>query len=576
MPLYIIKRAIFFLTSLLTVLQVSVYGQSVYAPLDDDYYDLIDRYYIQHQKESPLIFTSVKPYERAEIAAVIDTLSKKTSLAGRDLFNIKYLKDDNWEFLPSDKEIGNSSKPLLKHLYKKKSDLYHKRTKDFDLHLSPIFHFSTGNESNPAGDRLFNNTRGIKLRGSLDRKIYFFSSFTENQVVLPSHGYQYNLDRIAVPGFGFWKRYNSTGVDYIDARGHIGFNATKHVSFQFGQDKNFIGNGIRSFVLSDFTSSYPFFRIKTKIWKIQYTNLFSQLISRAPGDTQGSFGTGRYPKKFLALHHLSINVSKRLNIGLFESIVTRETSDTTTARVFELSYLNPLIFYRSVEQQSGSPDNNLIGIDFRWSATNSLMIYGQLVLDELVVSKLFGGEGAWENKFATQIGVTYFNSFGIQNLDIKAELNLARPYLYSHNTTANYSHFNQPLAHPFGANFREIIGGISYQIIPRLSSKIKLLYVEQGLDPETTSGFSNFGSDIFTTNENIATERPFGNEIGQGQETKTAMVHCRFSYMIKHNLFFDLEGVYRDVSSNINSISGSNQWVSIGLRLNSSVNRYDY
>ena len=71
-----------------------------------------------------------------------------------------------------------------------------------------------------------------------------------------------------MPGVGFYKTFKQNGVDYFDARGYITFNAAKYIDFQFGYDKNFIGNGYRSMFLSDWGNSYLFLKINTRIWKL--------------------------------------------------------------------------------------------------------------------------------------------------------------------------------------------------------------------------------------------------------------------------------------------------------------------
>jgi hypothetical protein len=64
-----------------------------------------------------------------------------------------------------------------------------------------------------------------------------------------------------------------------------------------------------------------------------------------------------------------------------------------------------------------------------------------------------------------QLGAKYINALGIKNLDLQLEYNRVRPFTYSHrDSVANYTHYNQPMAHPLGANFSETIG---YCIINR-------------------------------------------------------------------------------------------------------------
>ena len=68
-------------------------------------------------------------------------------------------------------------------------------------------------------------------------------------------------------------------------------------------------------------------------------------------------------------------------------------------------------------------------------------------------------DGWWANKFGIQLGAKYFNAFDVENLYLQAEYNAIRPYTYSHKElNYNLGHNNQPLAHLWGANFREFVG----------------------------------------------------------------------------------------------------------------------
>ncbi len=128
--------------------------------------------------------------------------------------------------------------------------------------------------------------------------------------------------------------------------GQSTFTAAKYLDFQFGYDKNFIGNGYRSLFLSDFGNSYLFLKINTRIWKFNYMNLFTELV---PQTVNISAGNKLLDKKYAAMHHLSMDVTKWLNIGIFESVVFGRRNH------FEFSYLNPVIFLRLAEQQMEVP-----------------------------------------------------------------------------------------------------------------------------------------------------------------------------------------------------------------------------
>src|SRR5690606_3760723 len=104
-------------------------------------------------------------------------------------------------------------------------------------------------------------------------------------------------------------------------------------------------------------------------------------------------------------------------------------------------------------------------------------------LDEFRLKELRNTPTSWVNKFGIQAGVKYVDAFGVKNLDVQLEANRVRPFTYSHyDTIANYTHYNQPLAHPLGANFQEYIGILHYQPAPRWILQAKAIYYYKGLD----------------------------------------------------------------------------------------------
>ena len=61
------------------------------------------------------------------------------------------------------------------------------------------------------------------------------------------------------------------------------------------------------------------------------------------------------------------------------------------------------------------------------------------------------------------------DAFGIDHLDLQAEMNIIRPFTYTHrDSVRSYAHANQPLAHPLGANLREVVLKLRYQPIHKL------------------------------------------------------------------------------------------------------------
>lgn len=292
----------------------------------------------------------------------------------------------------------------------------------------------------------------------------------------------------AVPGAGRYKIFKGTGYDYFDARGTVFFNAAKFINVQFGFDKMFLGNGYRSLFISDHSNSHLFLNMNLRVWKLNYMSRIMELTPQYTRDGLG--GDSLYPKKYASIHHISFNAPKWLTLGLFEGVVFGRKDH------FEFSYLNPVMFIRGAELNIGSPDNSFIGVDAKANIAKHVQLYGQVMLDEFYTKYIRERKGWWGNKWAFQAGMKYIDFLGIKNLDLQLETNWIRPFTYSHfDTVANYTHYNQALAHPLMSNIKEYIGILKFQPAPKWYMQAKAIYWQSGVD----TARKNFGNNIFWT-----------------------------------------------------------------------------
>src|SRR5207253_482317 len=87
-----------------------------------------------------------------------------------------------------------------------------------------------------------------------------------------------------------------------------------------------------------------------------------------------------------------------------------------------------------------------------------------------------------------------------------------RPYAYATaDPQQNYTHYNQCLAHPLGANFNEAVGFINYRL-KDFFIEIKMNYAVKGAD---SSSF-NYGGNIFRS-DNVF---PLKQDLGTIQTTQ--------------------------------------------------------
>lgn len=554
---------------------ISGFSQSTNVPLNEDYYHRIDRYETKAGKIVNELFTAIKPYKRSAVVAMMDTLEKNETVfqSASDKFNLEYLRNDNWEW--SKASTSNSAKSFL-GMYKKKSDLAYVDVPDFDLHVNPVLYLGTGKDSRQS-DPVYINTRGVEIRGMVDRKIGFYTYLADNQARLPLYAtdYSYNYGYYTVPHVGFWKNFKNGGVDYFEARAYIDFNLSKSIYFQFGYDRTNIGNGFRSLILSDFAPPSQFIRTNVKVWKLNYFFQLNRMTANVPSSPGGTSASKRYPDKFVAFHHLSVNLGKKFNLGLFESVVF-SPQDSINGGVFELNYLNPVIFYRAIEQQNGSADNVILGLDWKWLVAKRLSVYGQFVLDEFVLNNITSGNGWWGNKFSLQVGMKYIDVAGISNLDLQLEGNVVRPYTYSHaNQFTSYTHFMQPIAHPLGSNFYEMAAVVRYQPIPKLNMTLKALYIQTGRDNGVNDlTFVNWGSD--PNKSYNSRQQDYNNKIAQGTDNTIVSADLLASYMLRHNFFIDFKQTLRNSKSTDPIFNNNTSLTSVALRWNIAARNYDF
>jgi hypothetical protein len=317
---------------------------------------------------------------------------------------------------------------------------------------------------------------------------------------------------------------------YTDIRGRLSYSPNEIFNLQAGLDKNFIGEGNRSLFLSDYGKAYPFGMARTKFWRVEYSLMY-QFYKEDIGN--------RKVNKYGATHYLSLNATKWLNFGLFETVVFMPR-DTMLVRGFDAEYLNPIVFFRPQEYSMGSSDNVLLGASFS-ARIKENTIYGQFILDDFSIAELKAKTKWWANKYGIQLGVKGRATKEGVPVFYRIEYNALRPYTFAHlNSWQIYGNMGHTLTHPLGGNFMEILGELKAQKA-KWNAKLCVSYVLQGLDKD---GFS-YGSNMYRP----YTERPYdyGHFIGQGKGNNTLLALLQIGYCLEKrtNLHVFLENRLR-------------------------------
>lgn len=516
------------------------YSSQLNIPFTHQYYSRFDD---QMNALGTNSHTAAKPFVYAEVAPYYDFKAEQEALVKGP---------DGWW----------SRKLWNEHLVQVQGEEYW-------FTMDPVLDLQVGKDTDADFSTTFNNTRGIYIQGGLGKKFNFSASVYESQGRFAHYYNQYaeslkafGPDPAIVPGRGIGKRFKDDAYDYPVAEAYLSYAPAKFINVQFGHGKNFIGDGYRSLLQSDVANPQTFLKLNTNFWKIKYTNTWMWLRDVRDAVVEDK----AFLTKYMANHYLSWNVSKRLNIGLFESVMWTDTN----GRGFDINYLNPIIFFRAVEFEAGQGSGNaIVGASAKYKWNNKVNVYGQFILDEFSLSDVKAQNKSWKNKFGYQLGVKYYDAFKVDNLMLQLEYNQVRPYTYSHNTIVNnYAHSNQPMAHLWGANFREFIA-IGHYNYRRWFADAKFIFGTRGFDFNDATDAFSYGGDVYR-NYN---ERPFdsGVKIGQGNTTKTFNAELQAGYVVNPashlKIFTNIS--YRNFSpeaTTATTFKTSTVWFNLGLK----------
>ena len=413
----------------------------------------------------------------------------------------------------------------------------------------------------------YNNSRVLQLNGGLGSQFSFSATIFESQarfagyinefIENPSLLVRPAFSEGLVPGRGKAKRFKDDAFDYPVAEGYLSYTPSKFMQFQFGHGRNFIGDGYRSFLLSDVDAPSLYLKGTAEFWKIRYTNIWIWGKDLRPAAVVNN----EHSKKYIAMHYLSFNVNERLTLGLFETAISAGQNG------IDADFFNPVIFYRSVEFNRGEDSGNaLVGLTAKYKVSDRFALYSQLVIDEFSVGNLTN-LGDWRNKFSLQLGAKYFDAFEVKDLFLQGEFNYARPYTFAHrDPLLNFANNNQPLGHLWGANFWELVGIARYKK-DRWSGMAKLVIGKKGFDfvDEAVS----YGGNIFQSyNDRLGDT---GNSLAQGNEATLFHIDLQGNYLLNpvNNLSLFAGVSYRnfDINANTNGFSaGNNFWIRAGIR----------
>lgn len=553
-------------------LSLSVQGQTTYLSPGSPEYHLADRLETKTGNLSTDFNTAMQPLSRKALVRYLGDLGRDARV-GRlttnsiDEFNINRaisISGEWHENASGESGFIQSKKPILKYFYQTQADLVNVETDDFFLAVNPVLYLQAGYDINDKALR-YTNTRGLELRGRIADRVGFYTMLADNQERIPGYLNSWvSRHRDQFPGTHYAAKNGQT-FDIFLARGYVDFALVPdHATITFGYDKQHVGFGIRSQVLSNNAAPATFVRLRANWKNFFYESVILEQI--ANNEVRQTAGDGLLPKQYAAVHQLNYVPASWLSVGIFESTVFSK-GNRMPAGIFV-----PVIGYQSIAHQlNNDARNNAWGLQFKALPVSGLQVYGQAFLDKLDLSSI--GKGSWKNQYGAQLGLKYYDVATLKNLDAQLEFNAVRPFTYAPATdsAAAFAHYNQPMAHPLGNNFMEIIAQLRYQPAPLWTLEGRGVYAVYGDNP---ANGAYTGSGIYQA----ATDRVYSNNNAYpmlvGTQKKMAWGNLNVAYELRPNLFLEAGGIL--TMSSEDQPMAAKAYGYGGLRWNISRNIYDY
>ena len=432
--------------------------------------------------------------------------------------------------------------------------LFDVKTKDYTFYGDYLTDFEAGRDlKNKFNTNV--NTRGFQFGGTVGNNFFFYTSGYENQAKFaPYYTNIINAENF-VPGQAFARQLSGSSKDWSYVTAIISYSPIKQLNITLGEDKTFIGDGYRSLLLSDFAAAYPLLRLTANLGKVQYMMQWAYLEDQNAKQV-AVFGNNR--RKWGVFHYLDWNITNRASVGFFNALIAEETNDQGQYHPFDINYVNPLFFSASTGQKF-LQDNVLAGFTAKYKVFDKTTVYAQLLLDHFKLSD-FTSSANQDNTNGVQIGVRGADIFRIKDLNYIIEYNSVKPYTYaSQQPIVDYTQYNESLADPLGANFKEYIGIVNYSY-KRFDFMAELEYARFGLDPAPNA---DFGGDITKPLINTSVLTTVN---GQGLPARLKYGEATAGYIInpKTNLKLELGYIYR--TETYPTVESKTSFITFGIK----------
>ncbi|MBI9035766.1 MAG: hypothetical protein JEZ03_14995, partial [Bacteroidales bacterium] len=347
------------------------------------------------------------------------------------------------------------------------------------LSLKPVFGFQYSFNQNGS---LIHSWGGLEFRGCFGKHLSIYSSLRDNNLSRPIVAPEYFSPDLGVP----MKSFDDGAVDFSEARGGITYS-WKSGSIGLIKDHLVWGTTYtQSNIFSGRTPSFAMIKFNLRPLKwFEFNYFHGSLVSNVVDSVQSYWDGNSYRNvfrpKFIAANMFTFIPFKRLHISFGNSIVYSDAN-------VQMAYLNPLLFYKSVDHTLSSMyvygqagQNAQMFFDVSSRQIKHLHLYGTLFVDELSLGNMFDPEK--QSNLLSIKGGFCLTDFPLPNVSLIVEYTRTNPLAYQHfiaSTTFESNEYN--LGHYLKDNSDDLFLSIRYKPLAGLKFSLSYNHSRHGED----------------------------------------------------------------------------------------------
>lgn len=488
------SRPLVTIGAVLLALSVPVSAQPEILPAEHPLYDFLHQQRVRGLL--PEYRHEARPLGRGHLGRLLDSLSVRTDDGARlDAPTADWLARYRREiFEPTDAVaavIGEGGRVHIPLGAESEKFLYYHRSDDWRLALNAIGRFQGRASEEGETYQGFSLVPEGVFQGNYRGIVGFYvGTFNGAQMTGDTRVLQadpvlaplYYIGRTDIPPGNFDRATTS-----LRAASRIFSAEIAHARLLLGAS---FGDGL---IFTENADYFSFVRLGLDTRVVQYQFAHGALGDQSfvvPGDEDSGVLLG--PERYIALHRLTLNPWRRLQLAFTEMVVYGQRGP-------ELAYLNPINPIKPAEHALWDRDNSLFALEAVFRPLDGVEAYGTFLADDLDVGLL--GQNSFNNKWAFQLGL----GGAIGPALGWVEYTRIEPFVYTHRFLLDgsfynaYQHNGFGLGHPIGPNADQVEVGLRAWGPWRTRGEVRARYARRGenvIDPETGEVVRNVGGDI--------------------------------------------------------------------------------